>query len=188
MRRIIVSMNVTLNGFMAGPNGELDWHLQNWTGDMNQILAEQLSHADTILLGRHTYGAMACYWPAAGIGVSLSRDDLAYADMMNSYPKVVCSTTLRKAAWNNSQIISKNIRTELLKLKGRAGKDIMVYGSAGLVQYLTKHNLADEYLLWVYPITLQKGIALFKKKQNLKLLSVRPLQSGVVILRYRAGN
>ncbi|MDB5157260.1 MAG: dihydrofolate reductase [Mucilaginibacter sp.] len=184
MRRIIISMNITVDGFMAGPDGELDWHLQNWTNDMSQVLAEQLNKADTILLGRNTYSAMASYWPAVSTAFSLSRDDLAYAEMMNSYRKVVCSTTLNDLPWANSQVIKKNIHREIVKLKQQPGKDIIVYGSYKLVQYLIKHNLADQYLLWLYPISIGRGIALFKNKQTLKLLQSNPLSSGVIILKY----
>ncbi len=184
MRRIIVSMNVTLDGFMAGPDGGLDWHLHNWTNDMGQLLAEQLSKADTILLGRNTYSAMAGYWPAVGIDLSVARDDIAYADMMNNYLKVVCSTTLKSLPWNNSQVIKTNIRQQILKLKQQPGKDIIVYGSNKLVRSLIKFNLIDEYLLWVYPVSLGRGKALFKNRQSYKLLHSQVLASGVIILKY----
>jgi dihydrofolate reductase len=184
MRRIIVSMNVTLDGFMAAPDGGLDWHLQNWTSDMGQLSAEQLSEVDTILLGRNTYSAMAGYWPAVGTNLRTARDDIAYADMMNNYRKIVCSTTLKTLTWNNSQVIKNNIRREILKLKQQPGKDIIVYGSNKLVQYLIKFNLIDEYLLWVYPVSLGSGIALFNNKQSYKLLHSQALSSGVIILTY----
>lgn len=184
MRRIIVSMNITIDGFMATPDGGLDWHLQNWTNDMGQLLAEQLSKADTILLGKNTYSAMSAYWPAVGTNLCTARDDIAYATMMNSYRKIVCSTTLKTLTWNNSRVIKTNIRQEILKLKQQPGKDIIVYGSNRLVQYLIKFNLIDEYLLWVYPVSLGRGVALFKKRQNYKLLHSQALSSGVIILKY----
>ncbi|MCC8425379.1 dihydrofolate reductase family protein [Mucilaginibacter sp. UR6-11] len=177
-------MNISLDGFMAGPDGGLDWHLQNWTNDMGRLLSEQLSRADTILLGRNTYSAMAGYWPAVGNTLSLSRDDLAFADMMNSYAKVVCSTTLKNLYWQNSLLISRDIRREIIKLKQQAGKDIIIYGSRKLVQSLIKLNLVDEYRLWLYPVSLGRGIALFNKRQNLTLLCAQTLSSGVILLSY----
>jgi dihydrofolate reductase len=179
-------MNMTIDGFMAEPDGGLDWHLQNWTADMGQILCEQLNQADTLLLGRNTYSAMAGYWPAVSAGCSaISRDDLVYAAMINNYPKIVCSTTLDTLSWNNSQLIKKNIRQEITKLKQKQGKAIMVYGSHKLVQQLIKFNLVDEYLLWVYPVSIGCGISLFSDKQKLKLIRSRRLPSGVVILKYQ---
>jgi dihydrofolate reductase len=103
---------------------------------------------------------------------------------MNNYRKIVCSTTLKTLTWNNSQVIKNNIRREILKLKQQPGKDIIVYGSNKLVQYLIKFNLIDEYLLWVYPVSLGSGIALFNNKQSYKLLHSQALSSGVIILTY----
>ena len=184
MRRIVVSMNVTLDGFMAAADGGLDWHLNNWTTDMADLLAQQLNDADTILLGRNTYSAMAAYWPAVSTGLLLSRADLAYATMINSCEKVVCSTTLKNLRWDNSRVISSNIRQEILKLKEQPGKDIIVYGSRTLVQYLGMFNLIDEYLLWLYPVTIGRGMLLFDHPQKLELMDSKTLSSGVVVLRY----
>lgn len=189
MRRIIVSMNITLDGFIAGPDGALDWQFNNWTNDMARMLGVQLAMADTILLGRNTYDAMAAYWPGVACGsMGLSRDDIAYATLMNDYPKIVCSNTLKKAHWRNSHIISNGIGAKIKKIKLRAGKDIVVYGSGKLVQYLAKKQLIDEYQLWVYPVTLGKGNPLFINRQSLRLLNSRQFQSGVVLSAYKPAN
>jgi dihydrofolate reductase len=177
-------MNVTVDGFMAAADGGLDWHLQNWTTDMADLLAQQLNAADTILLGRNTYSAMAGYWPAVSTGLSLSRSDLAYAAMINSCQKVVCSHTLKSVCWANSRLISSNIRREILKLKHEPGKDIIIYGSHKLVRYLDKFNLIDEYLLWLYPVSIGQGMPLFHQRQKLKLIGSQILSSGVAVLKY----
>jgi dihydrofolate reductase len=184
MGRVIVSMNITVDGYMAGPDGELDWQFNNWTTEMGQLLGEQLSQAGTILLGRNTYNALANYWPFAGTDLSLSRDDIAYATLMNSYPKMVCSSTLKAAAWQNSTIIKANVFEEIKKLKQQAGKDIIIYGSGTLVQYLAQKRLIDEYRLWIYPVALGRGKPLFKQKIALKLSSSRQFPSGVLVLTY----
>jgi dihydrofolate reductase len=186
MRRIIVSMNITIDGFMAAPDGGLDWHLQNWSADMSELLAQQLNAADTILLGKNTYSAMAGYWPAVSTGLSLSRDDQAYTDMLNNYEKIVCSTTLKTLRWANSRLISSNTRSEVSKLKQQAGKDIIIYGSRKLVQYLSKYDLIDEYILWLYPVTIGHGLPLFHQQQKLQLVHSQTLSSGVVVLKYGA--
>jgi len=184
MRRIIISMNVTVNGCMADVDGGLDWHLQNWTSEMAQLLGQQLCRADTILLGRNTYNAMAGYWPAVSMSLSISREDIPYADLINSVEKVVYSGTLKQPGWNNSRIIKGNLRQQITKLKQQPGKDIMVYGSHMLVQDLIKNNLVDEYILWTYPIAMAQGLALFNNQQNLKLVRSHQFQSGVVVLHY----
>jgi len=115
-------MNLTLDGFMCGPDDELDWHFQAWSGQMGQMLAEELSKADTILLGRITYCAMAAYWPKPANALSLSRDDLAFADMMNSYSKVVFSKTLKKTNWNNSRLIKGRLTQSVREKNERRKK------------------------------------------------------------------
>lgn len=180
-------MNVTLDGFMAGSNCELDWHSDYWNEEMTRHISEQLSHADTILLGRVTYKAMATYWPAVAAGLSFSREDIAFAEMMNRYTKIVFSKTLASEEWNNSKFIKGNTRKEIYKLKQETGKDIITYGSGVLVTSLMKLNLVDEYVLWVHPVALGKGKALFKNlpdKLVLKLSGTRSFSSGVVVLNY----
>ncbi len=169
---------------MADADGGLDWHLQNWTSDMAQLLGQHLNQADTLLLGRNTYNAMAAYWPAVSTDLCISREDIPYADLINNIQKVVCSSTLKDLSWNNSQIIKGNLRQQIIKLKQQSGKDIIVYGSHKLVQYLTQHDLVDEYILWMYPIAIAQGMSLFKHAQNLKLVRSHQFPSGVVVLHY----
>jgi dihydrofolate reductase len=187
MRKLIVSMNVTLDGFMAGPNCELDWHFQSWTKEMAESQCEQLSHADTILLGGVTYSAMARYWPAVGNDLSFPREDIAFADMMNSYNKVVFSKSLTGLQWNNSRLLKGTLRKEIQELKAQHGKDIIIYGSGKLVSSLIRFGLIDQYVLWMHPVVLGKGKPLFgnlQDKLNLELVKQHQFSSGVVMLYY----
>src|SRR3546814_4052543 len=102
MRKIVASVNVTIDGLMAGPNNELDWHFRHWTSEMAEATGRELAKADTILLGRVTYEAMASYWSSTVFDLSIPRDDMAIAEMMNRYKKVVFSRTDRKSASLNS--------------------------------------------------------------------------------------
>jgi dihydrofolate reductase len=106
MRKLIVSMSVTLDGFMSGPNCELDWHFKSWTPDMGDAMSIELAKAGTILLGRKTYQAMATYWPMKLADPSCRREDIAFANMMNTYPKMVFSKTMETAEWKNSTVVS----------------------------------------------------------------------------------
>lgn len=185
MRRIIASVNVSLDGFTAGPGGELDWHFSRWTAGMAETLCLHLSKADTILLGRNTYNAMAAYWPLVSNDACYPREDLAFAGMMNSYEKVVVSKTLRKLRWRNSTLLSGNLRRNLRDLKARDGDDIMVFGSMMLLRYLLQNNLADELLLWLHPVVLGKGQALFNtRKLALNLTGQQQFSSGVALFCY----
>ncbi|MFD2865580.1 dihydrofolate reductase family protein [Mucilaginibacter antarcticus] len=184
MRRIIVSMNISIDGFLASPEGALDWQFNYWTSEMARVLGEQLGEAGTILLGRNTYVAMAAYWPSVSCGLSLSRDDIAYAMLMNSYPKMVCSNTLKSALWHNTHLIGGGIDQKISNLKKQPGKDIIIYGSQTLVLHLTQKKLIDEYRLWVYPVTLGRGVPLFNQQVTLRLSSSRQFESGVVLLTY----
>jgi dihydrofolate reductase len=187
MKKMIVSMNVTLDGYLSGPNHNLEWHFQYWSPDMGNRLAIELSKADTILLGRNTYQAMAQYWPMKSCDLLCARDELAMADMMNSFRKVVYSKTLSSADWHNSTIIKGSISKEIGKLKQTHGRDIIVYGSGRLVSALMQLGLVDEYQLWVHPVLLGTGTHLFSKikySTGLQLMGTTTFQSGVVLMDY----
>lgn len=189
MRKVIASINVSLDSFMSGPNCELDWHFERWGPDLAQSFCEQLSHADTILLGRVTYCAMAQYWPQKAQDLSFPREDIAFADMMNNHTKVVFSGTLTRPVWTNSKLVNGNLETEILNLKQQPGKDIIIYGSGKLITSLVElGGLIDEFVLWVHPVILGKGKPLFKHLPNslcLKLVKTDTFRSGVVMLDYK---
>ncbi|MBD1385772.1 dihydrofolate reductase [Mucilaginibacter rigui] len=187
MRKLVVSMNVTLNGYMAGPHGELDWHTPYWDNELSRAVTQQLSNADTLLLGRVTYNAIAPYWQAQQTSQFGAREDADYADMINRYEKVVFSKTLKNVSWHNSRLASRNIGKEITVLKKSEGKDLLVYGSGKLVAALSKLRLVDEYRLWVYPVALNKGRALFKnlrEELGMQPTNISVFESGVVLMCY----
>ena len=187
MRKLIVSMNVTLNGFMAGPYGELDWHTPYWDDEMARVTAEQLGNAGTILLGRNTYQGMAPYWSAQQANLHSAREDADFTDMMNSYEKVVFSKTLTSVGWRNSRLAGRSIAKEIKELKKTQGKDLIVYGSGKLVASLIRLNVVDEYRIWVYPVAISKGRPLFKNvhgRLNMRLCKVKMFDTGVVLMCY----
>jgi len=191
MRKVIVSMNITLDGFIAGPDDELDWHFNYWDDEMTRCFSEQLSETDTIILGRVTYSAMAGFWSLKSKDLSMPREDLAFAEMMNSHTKVVFTKTLTQPAWHNSHFIKDSLKKTVLTLKRQPGKHMIVYGSGLLVSSLMKLGLVDEYILWLHPVLLGRGISFFKKQghpPDLKLLRTRTFNSGVVALYYKTGH
>jgi dihydrofolate reductase len=190
MRKVIVSMNVTLDGFMAGPGCELDWHFNFWNEEMSEYAGKQLNGADTILLGRVTYNAMAKYWPFVTVDPSYPREDIAFADMMNSHQKIVFSGTLEKASWNNTRLVKENSSRKIVRLKQQPGKNILIYGSGSIISALMRWELIDEYMLWVHPVVLGKGKQLFSDLTNritLQLVGTKTFNSGVVLIYYQAG-
>jgi dihydrofolate reductase len=180
-------MNISVDGFMAGIDGGLDWHFEKWDSTTAEALCEQLNRADTILLGRNTYNAMAQYWPAVSAYTCTPRDDIAFAMMMNNHQKVVVSKAPGRLSWNNSAVIKGNIAQEIAKLKKQPGKDIILFGSGSLVSLLLQKGLIDSYALWVHPVILGKGAPLFKSllnRENMKLSALRQFKSGVVVFYY----
>lgn len=191
MRKLVVSLNVTLDGFVAADDESLDWHAPYWTDEIAETTAELLSRADTILLGRNTYQAMAAYWPFQAKCMNFPRTDIAYADMMNNYQKVILSSTMNTVWWNNSLLLKGNLQKGIARLKKQHGRDILTYGSVSLVKKLMSVNLVDEYQFWVHPVILGHGKPLFNKLKNnmsLKLVRQRVFSSGVVLMVYQTTN
>lgn len=182
MRKVILFNLITLDGYFAGPNGEIDWH--NVDEEFNQFAEEQLNTLDVILFGRVTYEMMASYWPTP----SAIKDDPIIANKMNSAPKIVFSKTLSGADWNNTRLIKGNIAEEIAKLKQQPGKDMAIFGSGTLASTFTNLGLIDEYRLIVVPVALGEGIPLFKdlqQKLDLKLTNSRVFKNGNVLLYYQ---
>lgn len=173
MRNIVVTEFLSLDGIMEEPA----WTVPYWNDDIAKFKGDEMLASDALLLGRVTYQGFAAAWPE-------SKDE--GAEEMNSIAKYVVSTTLDKAEWNNSHIIKGHIVEEITKLKQQEGQDILVYGSATLVQTLMQHDLVDRYRLLVYPVVLGKGKRLFKEgaAATLKLLESQLFSSGVVALIY----
>jgi dihydrofolate reductase len=147
--------------------------------DNMQYKHDELANADALLLGRKTYDGFSKAWPTVkGTG--------EFGEWMNSYPKYVVSTTLQKAEWNNSHIISKNVAEEIKKLKEQNGKDILVGGSGQLVRFLLDEGLVDKLCLMVYPVILGEGKKLLEdaQKHGLKLLDIKKYSTGIAVLEY----
>lgn len=180
-RKLFVSMMVSLDGFIEGPNRELDWHVQG--EDFEQYCREMLNSIDLILLGRVSYEMMIGYWPAAEVNPS-SPTELGFARRMNELPKVVLSTTLTSATWN-TRVVKTDVPAAVRALKCTPGKDIAVFGGATIIATLREHGLVDEYRLIVTPVVLGSGTPLFRdvrERTSLRLTKTTTLSSGGIIL------
>ncbi len=156
MRKIIVSNYITIDGFFAGPNGELDWFV--WDDEMAKFSIDQLKTMDAILLGRVTYKLFADYWPTP----AAYKENPIIAPMMNDLPKIVFSRTLDSVEWNNSKLVKENIAEEISRQKKQPGKDMVIFGSGSIVSALTRLGLIDVYRLIVNPVILGSGNVLLE--------------------------
>jgi dihydrofolate reductase len=179
MGKLIMWNLVTLDGFFEGPTKwSLDWHDIAWGDELKDFSIAQLRSAAMLMFGRVTYEGMANHWPTA-------RGEVAH--LMNSLPKVVFSSTLDRADWNNTRLLTGNPAEQVPELKNDATKDIFLFGSATLASSLMAAGLIDEYRLCYTPVVLGEGTPLFKPSADptrMRLFEARPLKSGAIILHY----
>ncbi len=188
MRKLITTTWVTLDGFMAGPNGEMDWIGEIYDDAMGQYEDALISGADTLLLGRVTYESFAGSWPHVPDSPDASEGEKVYARKLNAMRKIVYSRTLDRADWNNSTLRREIDPEEIAAWKQEPGRDMVIYGSASLVRALTNLGLIDEYQILVHPLLLGGGKPLFfdiQDRVRLQLVDSHAHPSGVVVLTYR---
>ena len=180
MRKIVVSEAVTVDGiFDAETMGQ--WAQPYTSDEKDKHIQELVEVADALLYGRTTYELQAPYIS------SLKNNEYGIADRMNSMPKYVVASKPLKAEWNNSTVTKENVLEEITKLKRQPGQDILIMGSATLVESLAQAGLIDEYKLLVYPAIMGSGKRFFKNGMGptrLKLVASKALSSGVVLLSY----
>jgi dihydrofolate reductase len=193
-RKIIAALQVSVDGFIEGPNGEMDWVMTTEDEETWKNVFEMLSHVDTFILGRKMYPDYEQYWLAVladpdGIlpfsGRIASKNEIAYARLADSRRHIVLSSTLDKVTWKTTQIV-RDVE-DIRKMKQQPGKDMYAVGGAMLVSSLMNLGLIDELRLLVNPLILGGGKALFKDvkgRHTLKLAGAKPLKSGKVGLTY----
>ena len=185
MRKLVLFMHTSLDGFVAGPNGEMDWI--NVDEEIFDYAGQRTNEADTALYGRVTYQMMESYWPTAAQLPTATKHDVEHSKWYNKVAKVVLSRTLKGSNLTNTLIIDGNLAAEIVKLKQEAGKDILMFGSPTAAHSLIAEKLIDDYWLFVNPVLLGRGIPLFtgvKEKSALKLVDSNIFSSGVVCLHY----
>ena len=178
-------MIVSLDGFIEGPNGELDW-FANGDPEFERYCDEMVDAVGVALYGRKSYELMLSYWPNAEKNPR-SAADLAFARKMNALPKVVLSRTLERAEWSNTTIVRDRVAETIAELKRAPGKPIVAWAGASVVSTLAKFGLIDEYRLIVHPILLGKGTPLFRDieaRQKVRLTRTSQLGKNLVVLCY----
>ena len=179
MKKVIFQMSVSLDGYIEGPNHEIDWHLVD--DEFNAYAVEMLKASDVLIMGRRTYELMAGYWPTA------VDNDPVVKEKMNSTPKLVFSRTLKMVEWQNSRLAAGSIADEVARLKQVPGDGVLPVGGSELAACFLEQGLMDERHIILTPILLGGGTTLFdgiKKRYPLRLLSTQKFKSGNVVLTY----
>ncbi len=186
MRKLKLQMRISVDGYVAGPNGEEDWIVKA-DEKLWQLINELPDSSDTLLIGRKMAAGFIPHFE----GFEPNSDRFTFAQKMVNIPKVIFSKTLDKPFGKNTTLAKGNLNEEIATLKNQPGKDILVYGGAGFVSELIAGGHIDEFYLHVVPVMINKGMRIFDllyKRQKLSLLSATPYDCGVTVLHYRLDN
>lgn len=181
MRKLKLQVQTTVDGYMAGPDGAMDWMTHPWTDDIGHYIEDLMSSVDGILLGRRLAEGFIPTWAAGPEG-----EDQASIDWMNDTPKVVFTNTLEESPWANTRVVGGDLTETVTRLKAEPGGDLIVYGGSTLVTGLVGRGLVDELHLFVHPTAVGAGLPVFPGGdgyQRLRLVSARPFDCGVTALR-----
>lgn len=188
MKKIISFMHISLDGFVAGPNGELNWAKVD--GEIFDFVGRRISQTDTAMYGRVTYEMMENYWPNAGTKPNATKHDIEHSKWYAKAGKIILSKTMKDVSLPNTKIIGENLSSQIHDIKqsqNGESDDILLFGSPTATQALLEQNLIDGFWLFLNPIVLGEGIPLFKdvkEKIKLKLLSSHLFNCGVTELNY----
>jgi dihydrofolate reductase len=190
MRKLKLQVQITIDGFVAGPIGEMNWLVWNWDDELKQYVAEITETADCIVLGRKLAEGFIPHW--ANVAANADNQENAAGKKFTETKKIVFSKTLSNSdavvkSWNNTSLTNGDLVGEINQLKAQKGKDIIAYGGAGFVSELVKYKLIDEFYLFVNPAIIGSGMTIFgniESIQNLKITDLKKFTCGIVVLKY----
>jgi dihydrofolate reductase len=183
MRKVVLMMSVSLDGFIEGPNREIDWHMVD--DELHSHFNEELAKMGVFLDGRVTYELMASFWPTADSDPSSTGPMVEFARIWRDKPKIVFSKTLDKADWNTT-VFHDVVPERIQELKAQPGGDLAL-GGADLAAVFMRHDLIDEFRIYVHPVVIGRGKRLFQESDarvHLRLVETRRFGNGVVLLHY----
>lgn len=187
MRKVKLAMQMTINGYVAGPNGENDWMTWNPDDEFMEFINSHFDSSDTLLLGRKMAGGFIKHWENA-----LEKNPATpFGKQIVETPKVVFTKTLDQATWHNTTLAKGNLAAEIAHLKNQDGKDIAVVGGAGLVSSLIKEGLIDEYHLIINPTAMGDGMTIFNsldRIQKFTPIAAKLYSGGKAVLSYKPKN
>ncbi|MEH7073624.1 dihydrofolate reductase family protein [Neobacillus drentensis] len=185
MRKLVLFMHVSLDGYASDSNGGLNWIPYN--EELEKYSEEIVAEVGAPVYGRTTYRMMESYWPTVLNDPNATRHEIEHAKWLQDVKKIVISGTMDKVEWNNTMLIKDNIAEEIKVLKEQPGKNLVIFGSPGAAKTLLELGLIDEFLLTICPVVLGGGKSVFDgggEKIRLKLLSSRTFKSGIISARY----
>jgi dihydrofolate reductase len=185
MRKLKLQVQMTIDGYIAGPNSEMDWMALNWDNELNQYVTQITEPVDCIVLGRKLAQGFIPHW--AAVAANPNHPEFTAGKKFSDTHKVVFSKTLEKSEWAHTVLAKGDLVEEITKLKKQNGKDIIAYGGATFVSALIKHGLIDEFYLFINPAAIGNGMAIFKeldRTQNLTLVKATSFACGIVVLNY----
>ncbi|MDW8545400.1 dihydrofolate reductase family protein [Staphylococcus pseudoxylosus] len=188
MRKLVVFLHSSLDGFVEGPQGAMDIGWIAYNHELEDFANEVLQTADTIVWGRKTYEMMYDYWPTVSSNENASKHELNHAKWIENVEKVIFSKALNRVDWHNSRLVKKNVKDEIIHMKQQEGKDIVVLGSPRFAHYLMQLDVVDEYKMTVSPTLIGKGLPLFQnihEQVDLKLIDSKAFESGALGLIYQ---
>ncbi|MFF2995844.1 dihydrofolate reductase family protein [Streptomyces sp. NPDC057950] len=183
MRKIVLMMSVSLDGYIEGPHREIDWHRVD--AELHRHFNEEISRFGALLDGRVTHELMAAYWPTADQDPASTPTEAEFAGIWRDIPKIVYSRTLERADWNTT-VVRDVVPEEVRALKEQPGGDLGL-GGADLAAAFLRHDLVDEFRIYVHPVLIGAGKPLFPQTDALtalRLTETRTFGNGVVLLRY----
>jgi dihydrofolate reductase len=186
MKKLKLQVQLSVDGFVAGPNGEMDWMSWNMDAELLKYLTDLTDSVDSIVMGRKMAAGFVGYWQS--VVADTSNPQYEFGRKMVDAPKTIFSKTLETLELDNSTLVTGDISHEVNKLKKQEGKDIIAYGGANFVANLIKNNLVDEYHLFVNPTAIGKGMAIFNELEQylkLKLVKAIAFECGIAVLCYQ---
>jgi dihydrofolate reductase len=188
MRKLKLQVQMTVDGFISGQNGEMDWMCFPWTDDIISYVREITEPVDTIILGRKLAEGFIPHWE----NVVKNPNDPEYEGGVKytTTKKIVFTRTMEKSIWNNTEIATGDLVEEITKLKNQNGQDIIVYGGGSFVTSLINSRLIDEFHLFLNPTAIGSGMTIFKgldKNQNFKLIKAKQFECGITMNCYVPG-
>ena len=185
MRKLKLQVQMTVDGFIGGLDGELDWMEWDWDDELKQYVTDLTASVDCIILGRKLAEGFIPHW--ADVAANPDHPEFESGKLFTDTPKVVFTQSLDMSEWDNTVLAKGELVEEVTKLKKQAGKDIIAYGGAAFVSALIKHGLIDEFHLFINPVAIGDGLTIFgelDRKQSLTLVKSISFDCGIVLLNY----
>lgn len=185
MRKLKLQVQMTVDGYIAGPNSQMDWVVWNWDDKLKQYVTDLTEPVDCIVLGRKLAEGFIPHW--AAVAADPDHPEFSAGQKFTDTPKVVFTKTLDRSEWGNTVLAKGDLVDEITHLKKQDGQDIIAYGGATFVSALIQHGLIDEFHLFINPAAIGNGMTIFKeldRPQNLKLVKATAFDCGIVVLNY----